>query len=120
MANLAKYLAWLKWLASLSANAPAFLSAALAFWEAIKKLLPAKPEEAGLELTQAITGTNQVTTDEGAAMVAEVVEAETDVLALCEPVPGEGKALAVRDGSRLREIFAFLKMLADLFAGFGG
>lgn len=119
MPNLAKYLVWLKWLTTLAANAPAFIAAAKQFYDAVKGFLPKLPEapattpdEGGLQLTQAMTAP-----DADAALVAEVAEAEEKVLALCDT--GAKGTLAVRDGSRLRELFAFFLMLKDLLAGLG-
>lgn len=120
MANLAKYLVWLNWLASLAANAGPFIAAAMEFYEKVKAFFPKLPgqvEQGGLELTQAIVGQTQAMTEGGVVLTADVLEAEAKVLALC--APESAGTQAVRDGSRLREIFAFLTMLRELLAGFG-
>lgn len=126
MANLAKYLVWLNWLASLAANSGPFIAALLEFYEKVKGFLPKIPEQTeagGLSITQALTSgegvlaQTQVKTAGGQTLVADVLEAEGKVLALCDPEAAG--TLAVRDGSRLRELFAFLTMLREFLAGFG-
>lgn len=114
--NLAKYLVWLNWLVTLASNAPVFIAAAMEFYSKVKDFLPKppsvafpNPEQGGLQLTQ------QMVDD---TLATEVAEAELKVLSLCDDGTTTG-AMAARDGTRLRELFAFLTMIRELLGGFG-
>lgn len=118
MDRLQKYLAWLLWLQTLSTNLPAFIAAALAFYEAVKGLLPPTPElEAGggLSLTRSLD--EEISSRSPDPLVQEVAEAERRVLEMADggAAAAADRSLAVRDGSRLRELFAFFMLLRSMF-----
>ncbi len=94
---MAAYLKFLPWLIAFGKNLPAILDAL----EVLVNLLSPPPAEPGESGTLAMT---EATID-GQSVTAEVLEAESQVLALTVP---EGSQ-ALGDGTRLRRIFKFLQ-----------
>lgn len=132
--NLKDYLVWLKWLLALGSNLTPILAIIMEFYTKLKPYLPAPPtapevpgSDGGLAITKQIQdcegalGTTLAVTEGGQEIVADVLEAESEVLSLIAP-SAEG-TLAVRDFSGLRSLFAFLQatgLLDKLFKMFAG
>jgi hypothetical protein len=100
------YLAFLQWIISLAASAPAIFAALQVIAEQVAAIAAALGQP------------QQLVTGDDAESSADTLAAENEVLALVTPTdPG---SLAVRDGSKLRNLFAVLgPMLPTLIALFG-
>jgi hypothetical protein len=125
MSNLAKYFQWLQVIITLKDDAAEILAALQVLMAAIGKVvskfpaLPAPSVGGGLSFTAPEFVCETVASIDGTLIPAEVLDAESKVLALMAPT----NAATFGDGSRLRGLFDWLqssglgKTLFDLLVG---